>query len=436
MMSNDPALPQQPHPSNWRSVKAAQLASAADYSCVGGPFGSDLTTNDYVSHGVPVIRGTNLNGRTRWMIEDGFVFVGEDKAEQLRRNWAYPGDLVFTQRGTLGGVALIRQDSRFNRFVLSQSQMKLTPNTNEVHPEFLYYYFASPMALRIIERATIATGLPHINLGILKSFPVPLPPLPEQRKIAAILSSIDDAIEATQAVIDQLHVVKKALMAELLTRGLPGRHTRFKQTEIGEVPEGWEVLPGEKLFSLFGGYGPSDMAFDEHGTALFLKVDDFNRPANRGGLREAALRYEPAQNRRIKTYAPGHIVFPKRGAAIFKNRVQVLHASATVDPNLMVLAPGERIDAEFFAYLMLFIGLHNLGDNSGIPQINNKHLYPCLFAIPTISEQLRIRSALSAIDEQVHAELLILESVDKLKSALSSALLTGEIRVQPDEASP
>ena len=55
-----------------------------------------------------------------------------------------------------------------------------------------------------------------------------VPPLPEQRKIAAILSSVDDAIEKTQAVIDQVQVVKRGLMQELLTRGLPGRHTRFQ----------------------------------------------------------------------------------------------------------------------------------------------------------------------------------------------------------------
>ena len=86
-------------------------------------------------------------------------------------------------------------------------------------------------------------ALPLKSLGysrhfkLLRELNLLLPPLAEQKKIASILSSVDEAIEATQAVLDQLHVVKKAMMAELLTRGLPGRHTRFKQTEIGEVPE-------------------------------------------------------------------------------------------------------------------------------------------------------------------------------------------------------
>src|SRR5436190_1576198 len=68
------------------------------------------------------------------------------------------------------------------------------------------------------------------------------PPGPEQRKIGAILSSVDDTIEATQAVIDQLQVVKQSLMAELFARGIPRLHTRFRVTDIGEVPETREIL--------------------------------------------------------------------------------------------------------------------------------------------------------------------------------------------------
>ena len=74
---------------------------------------------------------------------------------------------------------------------------------------------------------------------------LPLPPLPEQKKIAAILSSVDEAIGATEAVIAQTRRVKEGLLQDLLTRGIRrgGRpHTRFKETVIGEIPESWEVL--------------------------------------------------------------------------------------------------------------------------------------------------------------------------------------------------
>ena len=86
------------------------------------------------------------------------------------------------------------------------------------------------------------TKMPRTNWKQLGEFTFPLPPLPEQRKIAAVLSSVDDAIEKAQAVIDQVQVVKRGLMQELFARGMPGWHARFKQTEIGEIPDEWQVV--------------------------------------------------------------------------------------------------------------------------------------------------------------------------------------------------
>ena len=111
--------------------------------------------------------------------------------------------------------------------------------------EFLRHYCHMPYFQRTCFHSSLGVDVEKmifkIDEWLVREFDVP--PLGEQRKIAAILSSVDEAIEATQAVIDQLQVVKKAMMAELLTRGLPGRHTKFKMTEIGEIPEAWEVRP-------------------------------------------------------------------------------------------------------------------------------------------------------------------------------------------------
>ena len=100
------------------------------------------------------------------------------------------------------------------------------------------------------------TKMPRTSWAQLGQFEFPLPPLDEQRKIAAILSSADDAIEKTQAVIDQVQVVKRGLMQELLTRGLPGRHTRFKQTETGKLPAGWRTVALKMLCSVVRGSSP------------------------------------------------------------------------------------------------------------------------------------------------------------------------------------
>ena len=89
---------------------------------IGGPFGSKLTQRDYTAMGVPVIRGSNMVAAGRWVGGD-FAFVSEAKVESdLKSNLAHPGDIIVTQRGTLGQVAIVPHCHEFKRYVISQSQ--------------------------------------------------------------------------------------------------------------------------------------------------------------------------------------------------------------------------------------------------------------------------------------------------------------------------
>ncbi len=179
-------------PEGWSEWVIRDLAPKR--GLVGGPFGSSLGSKDYVLMGVPVIRGQNLSGAGKF---DGseFVYVSEGKADELSRNIALPGDLVFTQRGTLGQVGIVPVGN-FERYVISQSQMRLRPDPDVADVGFLYYVFRSPQMLDMIDSRAIITGVPHINLGILGDFPILLPPLTEQRAIAGVLGALDDKIES------------------------------------------------------------------------------------------------------------------------------------------------------------------------------------------------------------------------------------------------
>jgi type I restriction enzyme S subunit len=174
--------------SEWRQVTMEDLVAPVENACAGGPFGSDLTTSDYVTvPGIPVIRGNNVTVEGAFR-DEGFVFVSEAKAAALKRNLALPGDVVVTQRGTLGQIARIPRAPRFPRYLISQSQMKLTVNEEVVEPEYLVHYFLSPRAKADLASRTLATGVPHINLSILRAFPVVLPPLALQHRFAALLA--------------------------------------------------------------------------------------------------------------------------------------------------------------------------------------------------------------------------------------------------------
>jgi type I restriction enzyme, S subunit len=227
---------------SWNRVRLADIQAPKKWALNGGPFGSKLVSRDYVDRGVPVIRGVNLPDDARFSLAN-MVFVSEQKADDLRANNAHPGDIVFTQRGTLGQVGLIPPDAEYDRFVISQSQMKLTVDGCKADPRYIYYYFRSPATVQRIHNLAFSSGVPHINLDILRNFEVGLPPLPTQRKIADILSAYDDLIENNTRRIAILEEMAQRLYREWFVHfRYPGHESvPLVESELGPIPEGWEV---------------------------------------------------------------------------------------------------------------------------------------------------------------------------------------------------
>lgn len=233
---------------SWQTLPIDALKASVPYALVGGPFGSNLTTRDYVDEGVPVIRGNNLPDDSSFHDND-FVFVSEKKADDLRSNTGLPGDLVFTQRGTLGQVGLIPQEARFQRYVISQSQMKLTVDPEIADPRFVYFFFRLPTTVQKVINHALTSGVPHINLGILKEFKITLPKVGVQARIADALSSYDDLIQNNRRRMALLDEAARQLYREWFVRlRFPGReHTRI----VDGLPDGWawealqEVCAGE-----------------------------------------------------------------------------------------------------------------------------------------------------------------------------------------------
>lgn len=257
--------------SDWQYLAASNVAAPRRNALVGGPFGSNLVSNDYVDSGVPVIRGQNMG--SRW-VSGQFAYVTESKAKSLEANLARPGDLVFTQRGTLGQVALV-PEGPFEKYLISQSQMKLTTDQNVADSLFLYYVFMSQDQQDFIRQNSIQTGVPHTNLGILRNTPIPVPPIEEQRKIAVILGALDDKIELNLEMNETLEAMARALFkswfvdldpvrakAEDRNTGLPDHiATLFpdslEESSVGEIPTGWTVEPIGNLTEVIGGTTPS-----------------------------------------------------------------------------------------------------------------------------------------------------------------------------------
>jgi type I restriction enzyme S subunit len=220
-------------PEQWDCERIGDAAANSANAIVGGPFGSDLVSADYAVAGVPVIRGQNMSAS---LVSGDFVFVSPRKAKSLSANLAYPGDLVFTQRGTLGQVSIV-PDNRFECYLISQSQMKVSLKRTRHDPSFVHQYFASRAGQKQITASAIQTGVPHTNLGILRAYRFPAPAPPEQRAIAAALSDVDALLDGLDRLIAKKRDLKQAVMQQLLTgqTRLPGFHGEWEVKRLGEL---------------------------------------------------------------------------------------------------------------------------------------------------------------------------------------------------------
>ena len=236
-------MPESTSQTNWRFVKIEQLAAKTKNALAMGPFGSRITKDNFVETGVPIIRGINIsNGRFYYQ---DFVFLTEEKANELKASNAFPDDLVFTHRGTLGQVGIIPKGF-YPRYVVSQSQMKLTCDQKKVFPMFLYYYFRSELGLHELLSHTGGSGVPAISspLTTLRNAAIYLPPLPTQHKIASTLSAYDDLIENNTRRITILEEMAQSLYREWFVHfRFPGyEKKRLLESELGLIPEGWGVV--------------------------------------------------------------------------------------------------------------------------------------------------------------------------------------------------
>ena len=197
-----------------RGHQVTQLRDVvSERGLIGGPFGSSLVSADYIEDGVPVIRGANLSeGR---FVAGDFVFVSPEKSDSLKRNRAIPGDLVATQRGTLGQVALV--SDRYPEYLVSQSQMRLRPDAALATAEYVYSALSTGRAKAAIEVRKIATANPHINLGIFGETEIPLPTLDAQIEVSKTHEALEDQHSALAAILGCLELCRRALLSDLLS---------------------------------------------------------------------------------------------------------------------------------------------------------------------------------------------------------------------------
>jgi len=204
---------------------------------------------------------------------------------------------------------------------------------------------------------------------------------------------------------------------------------KYKKTELGDIPEEWNIYKGDEIFVISSGVSPTDVTFEnnEDVDTLYVKVDDMNLPINSKYIKESKLKFRYDSNLKIPVFEANSIIFPKRGAAILTNKVRIVEKRCTVDPNIMVLNCKKLLLPDFLYHHLVHLKLFNIMENAGLPQLNNKDLYPKKFVIPPINEQQKIASILSNVDLLIQKTDQIIGHTKILKKGLMQRLLTKGI---------
>ena len=208
-----------------------------------GPFGSNIKVSCFVDSGVPVLNGSNLEGFS--LYEKTFRYVTRKKADSLNKANAHRGDIVITHRGTLGQIVFIPQDSKYDRYVISQSQFRVRCN-DKVLPEYLVYYFHTPIGQHKLLSNASQVGVPALARpsSTFQQIEVVLPELSIQKRVVEIISTIQKKIVNNQELNDNLQQQAAALFSSLYDRS----NTEVRFTDLIQILGGGTPKTGENTY--------------------------------------------------------------------------------------------------------------------------------------------------------------------------------------------
>lgn len=377
--------------------------------------------------GIPWITPTDLTANNNKYISKGTEHISEAGFTKSNARLVPVGSIIFSTRGTVGNLAMAGVPLTTN-----QSCEVLVPRDESVCSEFLYYLLNYGMFA--FHRLAGGTTFGAITRREIARVWLAMPEPDEQAAIARVLDAVDKAIDRAYIAIEKAQATRLALMQAAFHYEMTSEPKH--DTDAGRIPQSWEALKGRQAFTVLTGGNSSVHALkplrgEDVADAWFMKVDDFNLPANFRQIVTTQIGFVADKNPSFKLLPLGTIIIAKRGAAILKNRVRTTAVPVALDPNLMAIKVRDDILSDFFRYQLEWRNLARYIESSGVPQLNNKDLYPRWFVRPPEEQQQEIVAIISAAEQHEDALHRKLSALVQLKKSLMHDLLTGSMRVDP-----
>lgn len=398
---------------------------------VRGPFGGALKKSMFVKIGYKVYEQRNAIYKN---ITDGEYYIDEPKFNEMNRFAVKANDYIISCSGTIGKIYKIPEN--FKKGIINQALLKLTIDEKVIFSDFFRVYFESNyFQNRIIDDTQGGAMKNLVGMEKFRKTCFPIPPLAEQQRIAKALSDVDALISTTEKLIQKKKNIKQGTMQNLLTgkKRLPGfgdkqtdlfvpngTHTKevkdvspeqirlsakMKQTELGEIPEDWEVKSLGEMLKIGHGKDYKNLKSGNvpvYGTGGYMtSVNDFL--------------YE------------GETVCIGRKGTIDKPQY---HSGKiwTVD-TLFYTYDFKSLNPKYLFYKFCLIDWLSMNEASGVPSLTAKNIEDIQITIPTEEEQSAIANVLSSMDKEIETLNTKLEKYRNLKIAMMQQLLTGKIRL-------
>jgi type I restriction enzyme S subunit len=399
---------------NW---KISNLGEIADIK--RGLPSQDLNYVDSIEEGVRLIRINDFKS-------DNPKYIKE--TEKTKKLTIKKGDVIIAGTGATAGISFL-VDELWDGLPFSYNAPRIRVKKGN-SSQFVYYILNSEKIKKQQNRLFTGNAQPFLDTRAIASFKIPVPLLPEQQKIADILSTVDAKIEVIDQQINETQELKKGLMQRLLTKGIG--HTSFKDSPLGKIPKCWEVVKLGKISDVTAGGTPSTKEPDFWGGDIpWMNSGEINLRRIKkveGRITELGL-----NNSSTKLIPTNSVLMALAGQGKTRGKVAINEFSLCTNQSLATIYNFKRSDYEFIFQNLESryseIRKMSTGDG-GRGGLNLAIIKSIPIALPPLSEQNKISQILISVDEKLEVLSEKKTHYQELKQGLMQQLLTGKIRVK------
>ncbi|GMQ56429.1 restriction endonuclease subunit S [Vallitalea sediminicola] len=382
-------------PLNWSFVKIDDVCERKSGHT------PDKKIDEYWGGSIPWISLKDLNKLDKLYISNTVDYTTDEGINNSSAVLLPEGTVVVSRDANVGKVAIttlpMATSQHFINYICGEKYNNI----------FLYYLLLSKRNL--FKRIAVGSTIVTIGVGFFKELKVLQPPLAEQKKIAKILSTVDNHIDEVDGMIEDLKELKKGLMQKLLTEGIG--HKEFKDSPVGKIPVEWKVKKLREIVKIC--YGKDQK-----------KVIDYNGKYSifgTGGVigrTNSWLHDKPS-------------VLIGRKGTIDKPRY-IDEPFWTVDTLFYTIVKDDYL-AKWLYYAISNVDLNRYNEATGVPSLSIGNLNNIKFSVPTMEEQIAIVRVIDSFEERIEIQENKHEDLKKVKKGLMQKLLTGELRVEVNE---